>query len=66
MRYGLWFEAVGGRFVYATGANNVVSLKHIAREYGTRTYIYDHARNIKIWHRDLDGVEEYDDKTYRY
>lgn len=66
MRYGLWFEVVGGRFIYATGANNIVSLKRIARKYGTRTFIYDNARDIKVWHRDLDGVEEYDDRTYRY
>lgn len=64
MRYGLWINVKKGGHIWGEGANNVRTLKQIARKLNASSFIYDHARDIKVWHRNADGTEEYDDKTY--
>ena len=66
MRYGLWINVKNGGYIWGEGANNVRTLKNRARNVNASSFIYDHARDVKVWRRDADGTEAYDDKTYRY
>lgn len=60
MRYSLWVNVLKDKYIHYAQATNIEILQDLAREVVLGSYIYDHVRHIKLWQRDADGTEVYD------
>ena len=65
MRYSLWVNVMEGKYIHCSQATNIELLKDLARSLVAACYIFDHVRNIKVWHRDVDGTEVSDDNLIK-
>ncbi len=65
MRYSLWINVMEGKYIYCSEATHIEVLKDLARSLIAASYIFDHVRNIKVWHRDADGTEVSDDNLIK-
>lgn len=61
MRYSLWVNVLKDKYIHCAQATNIEILQDLAREVVLGSYIFDHVRHIKVWHRNADGTEVSED-----